>query len=222
MSMNIYAHRGYSAAFPENTLAAFQGALDLGVFGVELDIHTSSDGIPVVIHDEDLVRTSNGSGLVIDKTAAQLAELDAGNGEGIPAFAEVLALANGRLRFDIEIKARNCEQGVLDLLARYPETIAAISCFEWDVLSRVRELDPAAELWVLADWITEDAIVTAQKLGATTLAIEHSSISEDSISNATAEGLQVMAWTVNSQEEANRLRDLGVAAICTDDPGTVR
>jgi glycerophosphoryl diester phosphodiesterase len=89
-------------------------------------------------------------------------------------------------------------------------------------LSRVRELDPAAELWVLADWITEDAIVTAQKLGATTLAIEHSSISEDSISNATAEGLQIMAWTVNSQEEANRLRDLGVAAICTDDPGTVR
>lgn len=220
--MKIYAHRGYSAAFPENTRAAFQGALDLGVFGVELDIHMSSDGIPVVIHDENLARTTNGSGPVIGKTAAQLAELDAGNGEGVPTFEEVLALANGRLRFDIEIKAGNCEQPVLDLLARYPETIAAISCFDWEVLSRVRELDPAAELWVLADWITEDAIATAQRLGATTLAIEHSSISEDSTSSATEEGLQVMAWTVNSQDEANRLRNLGVASICTDDPANVR
>ncbi len=68
--MKIYAHRGYSAAFPENTLAAFQGALDLGVYGVELDIHASADGVPVVIHDEDLARTTNGTGLVISKTAA--------------------------------------------------------------------------------------------------------------------------------------------------------
>jgi glycerophosphoryl diester phosphodiesterase len=132
--VKIYAHRGYSAAFPENTLAAFQGALDLGVFGVELDIHASSDGIPVVIHDDDLDGTTNGSGPVTAKSAAELASLDAGNGEGIPTLEEAVALVGGKLHIDIEIKARNCEQGVLDVLARYPKTAAAISAFDWVVL----------------------------------------------------------------------------------------
>src|SRR5690349_22308142 len=86
MTMQIYAHRGYSSAFPENTMSAFQGALDLGVYGVELDIHASADGIPVVIHDKSLDRTTNGSGLVTDRTAAELAALDAGNGQGVPTF----------------------------------------------------------------------------------------------------------------------------------------
>lgn len=220
--MNIYAHRGYSAVLPENTLAAFQGALDLGVYGVELDVHASADGIPVVIHDEDLERTTNGSGPVTAKTAAELAELDAGNGEGVPTFEDVVALVDGRLHIDIEIKGKGCERGLLDVLARYPATSAAISSFDWDILSRVRELDPVVELWVLNNSVTGEAIAAAQKLGATTLAVDHSSVSEESISDAIAEGLRVMAWTVNSQDEANRLRDLGVAALCTDDPKQVR
>jgi glycerophosphoryl diester phosphodiesterase len=108
------------------------------------------------------------------------------------------------------------------VLARYPNTIAAISSFDWDALATLRALAPDQELWVLTDSITEEAISTAQQLSATTLAVDHISLSESSMKCATAAGLQVMAWTVNSQQEANRLRDLGVVAICTDDPGTVR
>jgi glycerophosphoryl diester phosphodiesterase len=220
--MNIYAHRGYSSAFPENTLAAFQGALNLGVYGVELDIHLSADGVPVVIHDDDLDRTTNATGPVTSKSVAELAALDAGHGRGVPTFEEVVQLADSRLHFDIEIKGTRCEQGVLDVLARYPNTIAAISSFDWDALATLRALAPDQELWVLTDSITEEAISTAQQLSATTLAVDHISLSESSMKCATAAGLQVMAWTVNSQQEANRLRDLGVVAICTDDPGTVR
>jgi glycerophosphoryl diester phosphodiesterase len=220
--MNIYAHRGYSSAFPENTLAAFQGALNLGVYGVELDIHLSADGVPVVIHDDDLDRTTNATGPVTSKSVGELAALDAGNGQGVPTFEEVVQLADSRLHFDIEIKGTHCEQGVLDVLARYPNTIAAISSFDWDALATLRALAPDQELWVLTDSITEEAISTAQQLSATTLAVDHISLSESSMKCATAAGLQVMAWTVNSQQEANRLRDLGVVAICTDDPCTVR
>jgi glycerophosphoryl diester phosphodiesterase len=145
--MKIYAHRGYSAAHPENTLAAVQGAIDLGVYGVELDIHLSSDGVPVVIHDQDLARTTNGTGAVASKTVANLATLDAGNGQGVPTLDDVLTLANGRLHFDIEIKGKNCEQAVLDVLSRHPQTNAAISSFDWDVLANVRALAPDIELW---------------------------------------------------------------------------
>jgi glycerophosphoryl diester phosphodiesterase len=219
--MKIYAHRGYSAAHPENTLAAVQGAIDLGVYGVELDIHLSSDGVPVVIHDQDLARTTNGTGAVASKTVANLATLDAGNGQGVPTLDDVLTLANGRLHFDIEIKGKNCEQAVLDVLSRHPQTNAAISSFDWDVLANVRALAPDIELWVLMDDVTDEAIDTAMSLGASTLAVDHLSVTATAMEKAAIAGLRVMAWTVNSQEEADRLRNLGVVSICTDDPGTI-
>jgi glycerophosphoryl diester phosphodiesterase len=222
MTMQIYAHRGYSSAFPENTMSAFQGALDLGVYGVELDIHASADGIPVVIHDESLDRTTNGSGLVTDKTAAELAALDAGNGQGVPTFEAVIALANGRFHVDIEIKGKHCERAVLDVLARHPNTKAAISSFDWDVLENVHELAPNFELWVLTDTVSDEAMQAAQSLGATTLAVDYLAITKSSMANARDAGFEVMAWTVNTQKAADRLRKLGVFAICTDDPYSIK
>lgn len=220
--MKIYAHAGVAARHPSNTMSAFREALEIDCDGIELDIVCSSDGIPVTIHDETLEGSTNGSGLVVDHSAAQLAALDAGNGEGVPTLEEVFALVGDERHFDLEIKAKECERAVLDLLDRYPQTIAAISSFDWDVLAKVRSLAPDAELWVLTESIDEEAIAAAQTLGATTLAVEHPAISQGSMEQATAAGLQVMAWTVNSQQEANRLRDLGVFAICTDDPSTIR
>ncbi|MCA9859653.1 MAG: hypothetical protein KC438_08020 [Thermomicrobiales bacterium] len=216
--MKIYAHRGISGRYPENTLAAFRAALEEGVYGVELDIHASADGIPVVIHDDSLDRTTNASGSVRDLTAAELAALDAGNGQGVPTFDDVVTLAQGRLHFDVEIKGANCEQGVLDVLSRNPGTKAAISSFEWDVLAKVRAIAPDVELWVLTSTVTDEAIATARELQATTLAVMHLSISRETFQRTSAAGLEVMAWTVNRKSEADRLRDLGVVAICTDDP----
>ena len=220
--MHIYAHKGFSSTFPENTIAAFQGALDLGVYGIELDIHLSADGVPVVIHDEDLDRTTNHVGPVADKSATELAALDAGNGQGVPTFEEVVALANGRLHFDVEIKAKHCEQAVLDVLARHANSSAAISSFDWEILANVRKLAPNFELWVLTHSVSDEAIETAKQLSATTLAVEYLSISKSAMERATSARLDVMAWTVNSQKEADRLRGLGVVAICTDDPSTIR
>jgi len=96
---NLIAHRGYSAMAPENTLASFQAALEQPIAGVEFDVHLSADGIPVVIHDATVDRTTNGQGKVAEKTVAQLQALDAGSWfdsrfakETIPTLEEVLAL----------------------------------------------------------------------------------------------------------------------------------
>jgi glycerophosphoryl diester phosphodiesterase len=175
----------------------------------------------VVIHDEDLERTTNGVGLVKDKTAAELAALDAGDGAGVPTFAEVVALAGGRMHFDVEIKGKHCEQGVLDVLAHSPQTRAAISSSEWEILANVRTLAPDAELWVLTEIVSDGAIAIAKELGATTLAVDHQAVSRHAMERAAAAGLEVMAWTVNLQSQADRLRELGVVAICTDDPSTI-
>src|SRR5215213_4894602 len=87
--MLIYAHRGASAIHPENTLRAFRHALAIGVDGIELDVHATADGIPVVIHDRDIGRTTNGAGYVDEMPLAQLETFDAGDGERVPTLAEV-------------------------------------------------------------------------------------------------------------------------------------
>lgn len=107
-------HRGASAYAPENTFAAFDKALSLGVTHVELDVHFSADGHIVVIHDDTLERTTGGSGPVVEQTLAQLRTLDAGGwfsaefkGERIPTLAHLLERYKGRLHFHIEIKGRS-------------------------------------------------------------------------------------------------------------------
>lgn len=104
MTPKIIAHRGASANAPENTLAAFQLALDLGADGIELDVMLSKDHQLVVIHDDTVDRTTNGSGRVQDLTLAELQALDAGNGERIPTLDEVLTQFGGKFLINIELK----------------------------------------------------------------------------------------------------------------------
>src|SRR5687768_11162146 len=101
----VYGHRGAAAEFPENSLAGFRRALELGIEGIELDVHLSKDGVPVIIHDETVDRTTNAEGAVADFTVEELRGLDAGDGEYVPTLAEVLDLVGDRLLVDIEIKA---------------------------------------------------------------------------------------------------------------------
>src|SRR5918997_6417535 len=116
----IYAHRGASAIHPENTLRAFQHALALGVDGIELDVHATADGIPVVIHDRDVGRTTDGTGYVDEIQLARLQTFDAGDGERVPTLAEVLELVGSAAHLDVEIKGSGVERAVLDVLAQYP------------------------------------------------------------------------------------------------------
>src|ERR671938_442670 len=101
----VVGHRGAMGHCPENTLASFERGLELGADWIEVDVHLSRDGALVVIHDETLERTTNGSGLVRERTLAELQRLDAGHGERIPTLEEVLVWARGRgIGVDVEIK----------------------------------------------------------------------------------------------------------------------
>src|SRR5688500_13960935 len=113
----IYAHRGGSAIHPENTLRAFRHALASGVDGIELDVHATADGVPVVTHDRDVGRTTDGSGYVDQIPLVRLESFDAGDGERVPTLAEVLGLVGDAAHLDIEIKGIGVERAVLDVLA---------------------------------------------------------------------------------------------------------
>src|SRR3989449_9458057 len=121
----VIAHRGASAAAPENTLAAFRLAADLGADGIELDVRGTADGQLVVLHDASVNRTTDGAGRVAALTLDQLRRVDAGKkfgpsfrGERIPLLSQVFEVVAGRLLVDVEIKAAGVEAGPLGLIRR--------------------------------------------------------------------------------------------------------
>jgi glycerophosphoryl diester phosphodiesterase len=217
----VYGHRGAPAEFPENTLASFRRALELGVTGIELDVHLSADGVPVVIHDETVDRTTDGHGAVADLTVTQLKALDAGNGEHVPTLAEVLDLIGDRLRVDIEVKANEAGEAVLKEV-KDRNTLWLISSFDWDVLRYVRSVDTGAEIWVLCMGATDDALEVVKELKASALAIWQKAIDVDIANMLTEQGVAFWPWTVNDPAQAKQLIEWGAIGICTDDPAKMK
>lgn len=216
--MAIYAHRGASIEFPENTLAAFRRAVEVGAPGAELDVHLTADGEAVVIHDDSVDRTTNGTGKVADLTLAEIRRLDAGSGERVPTLAEVLEVVAGKLILDIEVKESAAAAKVLEEVAKFPNLEWLVSSFRWDSLRFVRSQNPDVELWVLWPTATDEAIAAGREIGASLLNLEYHSVTAEVVSRVRAAGMDVAVWTVNDRDEAIRLRNLGVVAICTDDP----
>lgn len=219
--MLIYAHRGASLTEPENTLAAFKAAVAAGADGIELDIQGSKDRVPVVIHDRLLKRTTGVPGNTDDFDLAELQRLDAGKGETIPSLADVLNVVPERIHLDIEIKYKGIEPEILAVLKERSKSSYAFSSFDWSVLETIRSLDADVEIWLLMSAISQMAIDKAQSLGATGLAVHNDALNAKTAKIATDAGFKIISWTVNNPEEAARVRALGVAGMCTDDPATV-
>lgn len=146
--MKIIAHRGGSAEAPENTLAAFANAIAIGADIIELDIHLSSDGVPVVIHDATLDRTTDGTGPVNSYTVQELKQFDAGQGERIPRLDEVFVLVGARVPFVLELKSLDAVPATVGLIKQHPEVrwmgLSGIP----EALDALRAAFPEAELAV--------------------------------------------------------------------------
>lgn len=217
----IFAHCGASAEFPEHTLPAFARAVDLGAFGIELDVHLSGDGVPVVIHDESVDRTTNGSGLVADLDLAALRRLEAGDGETIPTLAEVLDLTEGRLQIDIEVKAADVVEAVLSETSSRANLRFNVSSSDHNVLREVRRMSTDIELWPLAKAVSDDVLATAVELGSPLIALDDRFINREIIDHIRGHGLGSWVWTVNHPTRAEILARAGVAGLCTDDPAAL-
>ncbi len=231
------AHRGFSGLAPENTMAAFKLALEQPFVGwIELDVHLSKDDVPVVIHDSTLSRTTNGKGDVRDLTAEQLGRLDAGSWfhrkfakEGVPTLDQVIALAAGRCKLNVELKGREeADEEERRLLARRAvETIRArgmapdvvITSFRPELLRAVREVDGSIALGLIIDASPPDLIDRMKDLGATVLSLGYLNLTHELLRETAQAGIEMMAWTVNSPGELRRLA--GVAEpfqLCTNYP----
>jgi glycerophosphoryl diester phosphodiesterase len=225
-SFTIWAHRGASARTPENTLAAFRRALAEGADGIELDVHLSSDGVPVVIHDQDLARTTNGRGPVRALTLRQLRQLDAGrwfapefSGEPLPTLEETLAWAGDALQVNIEIKAPAAGFAVLEMLSHFPRCRVLVSSFHQELLERLRQSAPQVLLGVVTDtrfW--KRTVERARRIRAFSLHLREDRVSERLLAACRRQGLKVFAWTVDDPERVENLWRLGIDGVFTNDP----
>jgi glycerophosphoryl diester phosphodiesterase len=222
------AHRGASAQAPENTLRAFERARVLGADGIELDVRTTRDGVPVVFHDADLRRLTGRAGGLARLSSAELRGLRVG-GEPIPSLEEALALARGRMLVQIEIK-RGVR--VAPVLAAIRSTRSArdviLSSFEPSILRESAALAPAITRMLIADpgersnRSTEAALRRADSavsLGAAGMSLNHRCIGSASlVEEVHRRGLLLWCWTVNDARGARRLSKWGVDGLVGDDP----
>lgn len=228
--MFLYAHRGASAEAPENTLAAFSRAVEVGADGVEFDVHLSADGVPVVLHDDTLERTTDGAGPVARWTADGLGELDAGSwfapefaGEQLPTLEATLTLLAGRVRLNLEVKDRRAGLAVIELLERFPGGDVVVSSFDVELLTGLRCAAPDLPLAVLLDdgnW--RRALARAESLRACALHPRADLVSRPLLAACRRLQLPVIPWTVDDPSLARSLARAGVAGIFTNDPAGLR
>lgn len=229
--MKIVAHRGGRRWAPENTLSSFRKSLELGVDGIELDIHRCKTGELIVIHDEDLQRTTNGAGFIADKTLDELKKLDAGSwydkkfaGERLPLLDEVLKLVQGKTEINIEIKNGfktypGIEDDLLKLLETYPyPDKIVISSFDHHCLLNIHKRTDKYRLALLGDCVMVDLPAYAEKIGAKNWHPGFSDTTPESVKEAHEGGLLVNSWTVNTREEWSQAAEMKIDGVITDDP----
>jgi len=231
----VLGHRGASAEAPENTLASFRRARDVGADGVELDVRRCATGEVVVIHDEDARRTAGAPLRVADAPLAALRALDAGawkgerfRGERIPLLAEVLEELPGAV-VNVELKAQG---GDLRLAAAAAEVIrragaagrVVVSSFDARLLAAFRAAAPEVRRGFLFErrslWAVRAAAAVV-RLGAAAVHPQAGLVTPARARRWRRAGLDVNVWTVDAPAEVRRLSALGVSAIITNVPGEV-
>lgn len=228
----IIAHRGASRQAPENTMAAFRRALELGAGGIELDVHLSADGHLVVTHDEQVDRTSNGKGLVRDKTFGELKALDFGSwfspefkGERIPGLEEVLQLVagwDGLLNIEIKngpIFYPGIEKAVANAIAQYKLTYRTIiSSFNHYSLVEIRKLNPEIKTAPLYMAGLYEPWEYARTIGACAIHPLFYNIVPEVMKGCKLNSIMVNPFTVDQPEYIKAMAAAGVDGIITNVP----
>lgn len=234
--MEIWAHRGASAIAPENTMAAFVKAYEQGADGIELDIHRTTDGVLIVMHDEHVARTTTGRGYLHSAHSSWVKTLDAGvrfhpqfAGEKVPTLEEVLAfLRSTTLKLNVEMKNQQIhysrmEEDLLTLLKNYgmlERTV--ISSFNHDSLRKLKLLDAQASTAVLCTEFRPAPLPYALQMGASAIHPSYKSVNPDFLREARRAKLAIRPYTVDDELILRTLNHWGADGVITNRPDLAR
>lgn len=221
----VISHAACGGHAPANTLAGIRAALAFGVDGIEIDVQCSSDGVPVLMHDYTVDRTTNGTGEVAKLTLDELRSLDAG-GEPPPTLAEALELTRGRTLLVCEIKQPGIEERLAEVIV---EAGALDDVMIWSFFPQALKGARAAEPRIPAALLVSerhtgslpDLRETAVSLGVQGLSVYHEAVNEDTLRLCRRSGLALFTWTADDPTAIEHLIDIGVDGICTNYPDRV-
>lgn len=226
------AHRGFSSHFPENTLLAFQKAIEVGADGNEFDVHLTRDGIPVIHHDEYLGRTTNGTGLIGDHTFDELRQLDASINfkdlfavQRIPSLREYFELVSGiNVISNIELKTSiihypEIEERVLTLIDEFNcRENVIISSFNHYSIRLFKKLAPDVQIGILEEsWLINPGEY-AKSLNAEYYHPEFHGLTDEIIQNLRDNQIKIIAWTINEHSEMRKSFDMKLDGVITNQP----
>lgn len=233
------AHRGATAYTPENTIAAFDLAVDMKADYIEIDVQRSKDGELVLIHDTTVDRTTDGTGKVGDLTLEQLRSLDAGSwkgdqfaGEPIPTFEEILDHYHGKIGILIELKAPELYPGIEEQVAaaliernlhKPQNEKIIIQSFNFESIKKMDQLLPKVPIGILTSNRADTTLEALQEFStyADWFNPSYGIVTKELVNQVHSLGMQIGSWTVRSQEAADFLFEMGVDAIISDYPDYV-
>lgn len=202
---------------PENTLRSFVAAQQAGLDLIELDLHLSKDGALVVMHDAEVDRTTDGTGPIAEKTLEELRALDAGRGERVPVFEEVLDAVRSPLQAEIKdvAAARALAEVMLrrDLVSR-----VEVSSFHDEAVAEIARLVPGVRTALIASRYGADVVERAREAGAATLCLNIRRLTLEVVEHARKADLRVIGWVVNTQDDLRLVRALQLDGATTDYP----
>jgi glycerophosphoryl diester phosphodiesterase len=218
----VISHAACGGHAPENTLAGVRKALSLGVDAIEIDVQASADGVPILMHDLTVDRSTNGSGTVAKLSLVDLQSLDAG-GEPVPTLSEVLELTAGKAVLVIEIKQPGIEESIAAVVHERDvlRDVMAWSFFP-QALEGMRKAEPRipAGLLLSAESMAKWPVMreVALRLGLQAVSVFCESIDEEIARDCQRSGLALYAWTVDGKRELARLIELRIDGLCTNFP----
>ncbi len=217
----IIAHRGFSARYLENTLAAFQGALEIGTDMIEMDLHLTRDGELVVIHDATTARVSKEKVGVRRVTLSRLKQVNLKGNHTVPTLEEVLDLVAQRIPLNLELKAKGTGEALARfLLKRGHIRGLLVSSYSAQELRAFRELYTSISVARIYARVSTKDLIRDAKAGYFSIHVNQLHIGEDKVEAAHCLGLKVLVFTVDDPKEIVRLFSMGVDGIFTNDPET--
>lgn len=223
------AHRGDSAKYPENTMAAFRAAIAAGAELVENDVYVSADGVPVVMHDESVERTTDGTGLITAMTSSEIARLDAGSwfspsfaGERVPTLAEQLDEVKAHPGTVLLLEVKKADRAQLEIIIGQVEERGMLDQVllqsnKTQVLVDSHSIQPDLDIALLAP-ATDDAVAIAKKYHLSSFNPDWTSLSSHQhiIGELNAAGVGVMSWTVDDPKEWTAMDAAGADGVITN------
>ncbi|WGL61344.1 glycerophosphoryl diester phosphodiesterase [Pigmentibacter sp. JX0631] len=230
----VIGHRGAKGFAPENTITSFRKAKEIGANWVEFDVKETEDGVLIIMHDDDLDRTTNGSGKLISKKWEAIKNLDAGSwfssefkNEKIPTFDQTISvLGQLNLGANVEIKpcpSRETRTAIAianEIKNKWPKNLPKpiVSSFSMESLLAAKKIEPNLIIGALFEKLPPDWKKIAKEVKAQTIHLDHEIVTKELIMEIQGEGYPILTYTVNDQTRANYLFELGVSAVFTDYP----